>query len=91
MKPFQYFQPTEIRFGRGTVEELGEVTARFGRRALLVTDPAVEATAPTHARVLDVLKGAGIDVTHFDGVIPIRRRPRRAPVRWRRGSAGPRS
>jgi alcohol dehydrogenase YqhD (iron-dependent ADH family) len=32
MKSFTYFQPTEIRFGRGRLEEVGEVAARFGKR-----------------------------------------------------------
>ena len=37
MKAFNYFQPTEIIFGAGRVAEIGEITARFGKRCLLVT------------------------------------------------------
>jgi len=70
MKPFQYFQPTEICFGRGTAAELGAVASRFGRRVLLVTDPPSAAIAASQARIRDVLTEAGLEVTHFDGVVP---------------------
>ena len=42
MKTFNYFQPTEIRFGRGRLRPLGKAAAKFGQRALLVTVPSTE-------------------------------------------------
>lgn len=41
MKDFAYFQPTELLFGAGRIKEVGEVVARFGKRCLLVTAPAL--------------------------------------------------
>ena len=38
MNNFNYFQPTEIRFGCGRVSEAGEVAAKFGKRCLFETD-----------------------------------------------------
>lgn len=70
MQPFQYFQPTEIRFGRGRLREIGEVTTRFGRRALLVTAAPSAATQANQDRIIEFLRGADVEVTHFDGVIP---------------------
>lgn len=70
MKNFNYFQPTEIRFGRGRIEEIGEVVSRFGRRCLLVTVPEFPAFAPLFARVKESLAAKGVSVAHFDGVIP---------------------
>jgi len=70
MDPFQYHQPTEIRFGRGKVEDTGEATACLGRRALLVTTPAVAELEPVYAKVVASLEAAGVAVAHFDGVMP---------------------
>jgi len=70
MKSFQYFQPTEIRFGRGRLAELGSVTARFGRRALLVSVREEPCFHGLFSRAKSLLAKAGLAVTRFDGVIP---------------------
>lgn len=71
MKHFRYFQPTELRFGRGRLQELGELISRFGDRCLLVTTPrASSRLAPVYERVHRLLKDAGVSVAHFDGVCP---------------------
>lgn len=70
MRPFVYFQPTEIRFGAGRLDELGEVVARYGRRCLLVTMPMSEYMQPQLGRVQATLAAAGVIMAHFDGVVP---------------------
>ena len=70
MKPFNYFQPTEIRFGRGRLRQLGKAAARFGQRALLVTVPSTEPLGPVIAKARASLESAGLAVAHFDGVVP---------------------
>jgi alcohol dehydrogenase len=50
----------EIRFGRGKAEELGEVAARFGRRALLVTGRRSFADTSHWPRLLDDLQARGV-------------------------------
>jgi alcohol dehydrogenase class IV len=70
MHVFNYFQPTEIRFGPGRLDEVGEVVANYGKRCLLVTVPTIPAFDPMFARVKDSLKAAGVEVAHFEGVIP---------------------
>ena len=70
MKPFSYYQPTEILFGRGRFAETGKVAARFGRRCLLVTVPANAAFQPVFDKAKTLLVEAGLAVAHFDGVIP---------------------
>lgn len=70
MKPFNYFQPTEIRFGSGKVEEAAEITGRFGNRCLVVTTPPQGDFAGIIGRVIGILKSGGIAVAHFDGVVP---------------------
>lgn len=70
MKPFNYFQSTEIRFGRGRLNEAGEVTARFGKRCLIVSTPIFPAFEPVMVRLKSSLANAGVEVALFDGVVP---------------------
>jgi len=70
MKDFNYYQPTEIRFGCGRVNEVGEVVAKYGKRCLLATVPAFPAVAPVFEKVKASLKDAGVEVAHFDRVVP---------------------
>jgi alcohol dehydrogenase class IV len=70
MNSFTYFQPTEIRFGRGRLEEAGEVAARFGKRCLIVSTPTNASFQPMIERVKQSLKKAGVECAHFDGVVP---------------------
>ena len=70
MKTFQYFQPTEIRFGRGRFAELGSVAARFGRRALLVSVREEPCFHRLFSRAKALLAKSGLAVARFDGVVP---------------------
>jgi alcohol dehydrogenase class IV len=70
MKDFEYFQPTEIWFGPGRVGDVGDAAARFGKRCLLVTVPSLPALESAVANVKKKLGAAGVEVSHFDGVIP---------------------
>jgi alcohol dehydrogenase len=57
-------------FGRGTVTEVGRITAASGvTHALVVTDPFL-ATSPVVAAVREALEGEGLAVTIFGGVTP---------------------
>jgi alcohol dehydrogenase class IV len=55
-----------VLFGRGMAGAAGSVAARHGARALVVTDPAIAATAG-YATVLESLRVAGLDVAEFAG------------------------
>jgi len=69
MKPFTYHQSTEIVFGSGRLAEAGEIVLKYGKRCLMVTtsDDALQAL---YERVKNILAEAGVEVAHFDGVIP---------------------
>ena len=69
MESFVYFQPTEIRYGAGRIEEIGAVVERFGKRCLMVTT-ADAPLLPLYRRIRGYLEACGIQVEHFDGVIP---------------------
>jgi len=70
MKPFKYYQPTEIRFGRGTVNEVGKIVRMWGKRCLIVSVKAGNVFGPLYERIQSHLQEAGVAFTHFDGVIP---------------------
>lgn len=67
---FNYHQPTEILFGARRLKEAGEVSARFGRRCLLVSVPSFPAIEPSLELLKSTLRSNKIEVEHFDGVVP---------------------
>ena len=70
MTSFTYYQPTEIRFGRGRVREVGAAVASLGDRCLLVTGRVLPARSPHVETVMRSLREAGVEVTHFAGAVP---------------------
>ena len=70
MKNFNYHQPTKILFGKGRIEEIGEVIKEFGKKCLLVTTPAVPATEAQFKRVKEIITAAGVELAHFAEVVP---------------------
>jgi alcohol dehydrogenase class IV len=70
MQGFNYFQPTEIRFGKGRLSEVGAAVSLWGKRCLLVSVPEFPEFSSLYKRVKDSLKEGGIEVAHFDGVFP---------------------
>mgnify|MGYP006281434961 FL=1 len=70
MKHFDYFQPTELKFGSGRFSEMGDLASRYGRRALLVTtDTGSPALAKRFERARKILTDAGMEVSHYNGVM----------------------
>jgi alcohol dehydrogenase len=66
LQPFDFHTPTRVMFGPGTMARLGELARELGAtRALLVTDPGLEAAGHPQ-RAQQSLKDAGLDVVVFD-------------------------
>jgi alcohol dehydrogenase class IV len=71
MKSFNYHQSTRLLFGKGRISELAEVVRQYGTKVLLVTTPAdVPALSEQYGRVKKILTEGGVEVHHYDGVIP---------------------
>jgi alcohol dehydrogenase class IV len=71
MKNFNYHQSTKILFGKGRIAELAEITMQYGRKALLITTPpTIPALQQQYDRVKKILTDKGIEVAHYDRVIP---------------------
>lgn len=70
MTKFSYYQPTDIRFGTGRLNEVGEAVACHGKTCLLVTGSNIPSLEPMFTKLLSSLEETGVKVIHFDGVIP---------------------
>src|SRR5262249_1030034 len=65
---FDFHPLTRVVFGPGSLARLGELARDLGgRRALLVTDPGLEAAGHPD-RALHSLRAAGVETFVFDGV-----------------------
>ncbi|MFX1517134.1 MAG: iron-containing alcohol dehydrogenase [Promethearchaeota archaeon] len=70
MRKFNCYQPTRILFGWQRVNEIGKVISRIGKKCLLVTVKSFPALEPVFDKVKRLCLEAGLEVTHFDGVVP---------------------
>ena len=68
MKSFSFHNPVKVVFGKGSVAQVGEETARYGRKALLVYGQASLKKSGVFDRVAASLKAAGVEVVEFGGV-----------------------
>ncbi|MHB0857490.1 MAG: iron-containing alcohol dehydrogenase family protein [Anaerolineae bacterium] len=64
----RFHLPTEIVTGRGAIVQLGKISARFGRHALLVCGRQAARRSGLLDRATELLASADLDVTVFDGV-----------------------
>lgn len=70
MTSFNHYQPTQLTFGAGKIEQIGQLVARYGQRCLVVSEPVFAAVEPAYQRIFALLEQSGVDVVHFDGVVP---------------------
>ncbi|MHB9031783.1 MAG: iron-containing alcohol dehydrogenase family protein [Anaerolineae bacterium] len=63
-----FYWPTQVVFGCGSLNQVAKLTAPFGNRALLVTSAGAwkRSAAPMH--IFNILRAAGVQVAVFDGV-----------------------
>jgi len=69
MNSFNYYQPTEIIFGCGKINEIGQKVAEYGMRCLLVTGSKSSVKSPVYEKVKENLRKEGVKVFHFDKVV----------------------
>ena len=71
MEQYRFYQPTRIQFGTGSLDRIGEVTAVYGKKCMLVTTTNTEdVLRPLYDRVKSLLQRSGLEVVHFDKVVP---------------------
>jgi alcohol dehydrogenase class IV len=64
---YEFRAPQIIHFGLGCLKKIGAEAARYGKRALLVTDPSMQ-KAGYVSQALEHLKAAGVDASVYDQV-----------------------
>lgn len=70
MQNFTFSSPTQIVFGKGTEQQVGEATRRIGDKVLLHFGQASIVKSGLKDRVCGSLKEAGVDVIELGGVRP---------------------
>lgn len=65
---FSYFLPVNVVFGCGKVNQVGELSRPYGRKALIVTGRSSAKKSGLYDRVADSLKASGITSVLFDKV-----------------------
>jgi predicted nucleic acid-binding Zn ribbon protein len=56
MKSFNFFMPTQIRFGTGRINDLKEVLPPVGKRCLVVSRPIQGSQKKTYERINEILE-----------------------------------
>lgn len=67
---FNYYLPANIMFGCGKVAMAGEITAKYGKKALIVTGGSSAKKSGLYDKVNDSLNAAGIATYLYDKVKP---------------------
>lgn len=67
---FNYNLPINLYFGHGRVEEVGTITASYGKKALIVTGGSSTKKSGLLDKVIDLLKAQGVESVVFDKVKP---------------------
>ena len=70
MNPFNFFVPTQIRFGRGRRKELKDILPLYGKKCLMVSRPLNGSLKETFEEIISIIRSANIEVSFFDEVIP---------------------
>lgn len=70
MNSFQYYNPTRVIFGAGAITNVGEQTARWGKKALVLTTRSVTKRLGMFDRVKASLEKAGVESVDMFGVDP---------------------
>lgn len=67
---FEFFNPTRLIFGAGTLSRLGEVAGTYGKKALVVTGGGSVKRTGTFDRAVESLTKAGISIAECSGIEP---------------------
>lgn len=69
-RDFEFFNPTQVFFGRSAMENLGAVLSQYGDRVLLAYGGGSIRGNGIYDQVMEVLRACGKTVTEFSGILP---------------------
>ena len=67
---FEFYNPTHLIFGAGTLSKLGEVASKYGKKALIVTGGGSVKRSGVFDKAVSSLTTAGVAYAECDGVEP---------------------
>ncbi len=67
---FEFHNPTDVIFGPGSVTRLGEVAAKYGKKALIVTGGGSVKRSGVFDKAVDCLKANGVAYAECSGIEP---------------------
>lgn len=70
MRNFQFYNPTKLIFGKGTLEALKDEVGRYGKNVLLLYGGGSIKRNGLYDKVIAILDGIGAKVTELPGVEP---------------------
>lgn len=70
MDNFNWNFPTEMMYGPGRLNELGDIAKNYGNKVFLATYEPSPAIAPLIQRTISILVNAGLKVTTFEKIEP---------------------
>ena len=69
-RDFEFFNPTQVFFGRSAMENLGAVLSQYGDRVLLAYGGGSIRENGIYDQVMEVLRACGKTVTEFSASCP---------------------
>lgn len=70
MKNFNFYMPTQIRFGKGRINELKEIIPSYGQKCLIVSRPVNGSLKKLYEKINKILEDIGISTFVYDGIVP---------------------
>lgn len=67
---FEFYNPTQLIFGAGTLTKLGEVVSKYGKKALIVTGGNSVKRSGVFGRAMASLKAEGVEAVECSGIEP---------------------
>ncbi len=70
MKNFNFYMPTQIRFGKGRINELKEILPSYGKKCLIVSRPFNGSLKKLYEKINKILEDIGVSTFVYDGIVP---------------------
>ena len=62
--------PTQIRFGKGRINELKEILPSYGKKCLIVSRPVNGSLKKLYEKINKILEDIGVSTFVYDGIVP---------------------
>ena len=70
MKNFNFYMPTQIRFGKGRINELKEIIPSYGKKCLIISRPFNGSLKKLYEKINKILEDIGVSTFVYDSIVP---------------------